>query len=125
MTASPDFASSAFTVLTALSVVLVGLVLLYLAAKRFLGRGLARATDHPIRVLANQFVGVKKNVALVEVPGSVLVLGLTSERITLLDKIDDPVLLDRLRAQESREEKSFSRQLTKLSTRLRTFNESR
>ena len=123
MTAAPDLTSSALTMLAALAVVLVGLVLMVLVAKRFLARGFARSADQPVRVLANHYLGVKKNIALVEVPGSVLVVGITAERITLLDKIDDPVLLDQLHSRQRREENSFSTQLTKLSARLRTLKE--
>lgn len=122
MTVPPDFTSSALNMLTALIIVLIGLGALYLAAKRFLHRGITGQSDHPIRVLTSQYVGVKKNIALVEVPGAVLVVGITNERMSLLDKINDPVLLDQLRSRDEEETVGFSNQLSKLTDRLKTLH---
>ena len=121
MTVPPDFTSSALHMLTALVIVLLGLGLIYLAAKRFLHRGLAGQGAPPIRVLASQYVGVKKNISLVEVPGAVLVVGMTNDRMSLLDKIDDPVLLDQLRVPDDPEAVGFSNQLSKLTDRLKAL----
>ena len=122
MTISPDFTSSALNVLAALTIVLIGLGLIYLAARRFLRRGIAGPSDQPIRVLASHYVGVKKNIAMVEVPGAVLVVGITNDRMSLLDKIEDPVLLDQLRSRDRDEAIGFSAQLAKLTGRIKTMN---
>lgn len=41
-----------------------------------------------IKVLENCYVGEKKSISLVKVPGSVLILGITGDKITFLSKID-------------------------------------
>ena len=125
MNVPPDFTSSALTTLAALAIVLLGLGLLYVAARRFLQRGIAGPANQPIRVLSSHFVGVKKSIALVQVPGAVLVVGITSERMNLLDKIEDPVLLDQLRSGEEDEPSGFSAQLNKLTERFKAMNKSR
>jgi flagellar biogenesis protein FliO len=39
-------------------------------------------------VLEHTPIGIKKSVTLVKIPGAVLVLGVTNDRITLLDRMD-------------------------------------
>ena len=122
MTVPPDFTSSALNMLVALIIVLIGLGALFYLVRRFLNRGMAGPANQPVRVLANHYVGVKKSISLVEVPGSVLVVGITSDRMSLLDKINDPVLLDQIRSKDTQETIGFSDQLTKLTERFKTLN---
>ena len=122
MTVPPDFTSSALNMLAALIIVLLGLGVMFFLARRFLNRGIAGPSNQPVRVLASHYVGVKKNIALVEVPGAVLVVGITNDRMSLLDKIEDPVLLDQIRSNENSETIGFSDQLTKLTERLNILN---
>ena len=122
MTVPPDFTTSALNMLAALIIVLLGLGVLYFLARRFLNRGITGSSDQPVRVLASHYVGVKKNIALVEVPGSVLVVGITNDRMSLLDKIEDPVLLDQIRTNDKSETIGFSDQLTKLTDRFKILN---
>ena len=64
---------------------------------------------------ASTYVGVKKNISLVEIPGALLVLGVTNDAINLLAKIEDEEVLRKF--SEPEEEKisgSFSDQLRKL-----------
>lgn len=51
---------------------------------RFTGK-----SDPLIRVLNIRSIGIKKQIALVEIPGAVLVVGMTGDRMQLLDKIVD------------------------------------
>lgn len=122
MTVPPDFTSSALNMLAALIIVLIGLGVIFILAKRFLHRGIAGQSDQAVRVLASHYVGVKKNISLVEVPGAVLVVGITNDRMSLLDKIEDPVLLDQIRSRDDGEAIGFSAQLTRLTDRLKTLN---
>ena len=46
-------------------------------------------------------MGVKKSVTMVEVPGAVLVLGVTNDHIRLLTKIEDESLLDQFQLPEN------------------------
>ena len=52
--------------------------------------GLAGKAESLIRVLAVRSIGMKKQIALVEIPGAVLVVGMAGDRMDLLDKIVDP-----------------------------------
>jgi flagellar biogenesis protein FliO len=122
MTVPPDFTSSALNMLTALITVLIGLGALYFVARRFLNRGAVSPADQLVRVLGSHYVGVKKQIALVEVPGAVLVVGVTNDRMSLLDKIEDPVLLDQIRSRREGEAGGFSVQLSKLTDRFKSLN---
>lgn len=122
MTVPPDFTSSALNMLTALITVLIGLGAVYFVAKKFLHRGMAGQSDQLVRVLGSHYVGVKKHIALVEVPGAVLVVGITNDRMSLLDKIEDPVLLEQLCSRGAGETGGFSAQLAKLTDRFKSPN---
>jgi flagellar biogenesis protein FliO len=47
-----------------------------------------RLGSRQLRLIETLPVGVKKQVALVQIPGAMLVLGLAPERVSLLDRID-------------------------------------
>jgi flagellar biogenesis protein FliO len=87
--------------------------------KRFLKRDAGRSGNPIIRVIANQYLGIKKNIALVEVPGSVLVIGISNDRINLLTKIEDPNVLDGIRENAPRKVVSFSDHLQRLTGRIK------
>jgi flagellar biogenesis protein FliO len=86
-------------------------------ARRFLQRQGPAARDRLIRVLASHYIGVKKAVMLVEVPGAVLVLGVAGDRMQLLSRIDDPATLERIRSREPQGVPSFAEHLGRLTTR--------
>ena len=67
--------------------------------------GLAGKAESLIRVLAVRSIGMKKQIALVEVPGAVLVIGMAGDRMDLLDKIVEP----EIRAQLGGDRKSSMR----------------
>ena len=119
MNTAPDAISATLQMLTALAIVLGGLLVVFYFLKRFLRRD-AGGTGNPlIRVIASQYIGVKKNVALVEVPGTVLVLGVSSDNISLLTKIEDPSVVDAIRQETTRLTPSFSDHLQRLTTRFK------
>jgi flagellar biogenesis protein FliO len=72
-----------------------------------------------IRVISSQYIGIKKHIALVEVPGAVLVLGVSNDTIALLTKIEDPGVLDGIKQETSRITPSFSDHLQRLTTRFK------
>jgi flagellar protein FliO/FliZ len=49
------------------------------------------AVGKRIHVLESHYMGVKKTISLVQVPGKVLVLGISGDRINLLDTLDDEI----------------------------------
>jgi flagellar biogenesis protein FliO len=53
------------------------------------GTASVKGAKAPVRVITTAFMGPKRNIAVVEVAGEVLVLGLTPQSITFLTKIED------------------------------------
>ncbi len=90
MNMAPDAISTTLQMLTALAIVLGGLFVVFYLVKRFLKREVSASGNPLIRVISSQYIGIKKHIALVEVPGAVLVLGVSNDTIALLTKIEDP-----------------------------------
>ena len=91
-----DMTATAVTLLGALAVLLGGLWAVLYGVRRLTARGGLAAQGRTLRVLGSTYVGVKKTVTLVEVPGAVLVLGVTPERISLLKSIEDKDLIGQM-----------------------------
>lgn len=93
----PDMTLAAVKMVLALIFVL-GLVWgAYRWTRRNLPAGQAGGKGRLIKVLANHYLGVKKAITVVEVPGSVLVLGVSADRVNLLSRIEDPEMLATIR----------------------------
>jgi flagellar biogenesis protein FliO len=108
---------SALNMVAALAAVLGGMFLLVHAARRWLNRSGIPGAGPLVRTLATHPIGIKKSVALVEVPGCVLVLGLSGDRIQVLTRIRDPQALERLRGGTPVAPVSFAEQLARLGLR--------
>ncbi|MDY6880746.1 MAG: flagellar biosynthetic protein FliO [Thermodesulfobacteriota bacterium] len=120
MTNEADLISTSLRMLAALAIVMAALILLYYFVKRRFSAENGRAKGNLIRVIANTYIGLKKNISLVEVPGAILVVGVTNDRISLLSKIEDKEILENLGTHEDgRVLTSFSDHLQKLSSKLR------
>jgi flagellar biosynthetic protein FliO len=119
MNAPPELIPSALKMLSALAAVVGGLLLAIYALRRFQRSGSRAAKQRLIRVLATHYLGVKKSVALVEVPGSLLVLGVSSERIQLLTRITDPQVIESIRDREPQAASSFYDHLSQLTSRMK------
>lgn len=119
MNAAPDLLPSALKMIAALAVVLGGLFVMVHLARRYLQRTGAPGKARLVRVVASQPIGVKKAVTLVEVPGCVLVLGVSGDRIQMLTRLDDPQVLERVRSYESAEAVSFYDHLSKFTAGMR------
>ena len=116
----PDLLSTVLKMITALVIVLGGLFIVFYFLRRILKREVGGSSEKLIRVLSSSYIGVKKNISLIEVPGSILVLGVTSDNICLLTKIEDEKILNRFkRPEEKKRSTSFSDQLNKLCSRSR------
>ena len=120
MNTTPDVVSSAFQMLTALGIVLGGLLVVFYLMKRFLKRGAGDSKGQLIRVIASQYIGFKKNIALVEVPGTILVVGVSNDRISLLSKIEDSANLASIRQEASGIPLSFADNLQRLTARFKS-----
>jgi flagellar protein FliO/FliZ len=119
MNTTPDIVSTAFRMVTALGLVLGGLLVCVYFIKRFLKRDVGGSKEPLIRVIASQYIGIKKNISLIEIPGSILVVGVSNDNISLLTKIEDEIVLDALRQENSSMAPSFSDQLQRLTSRFK------
>jgi flagellar protein FliO/FliZ len=118
MNATPDMLATAFKMLAALALVLGGLGVFFYFAKRVMRKNIGTSGGEMIRILANQYIGLKKNIALVQIPGAILVVGIAGDSICLLTKIEDKTILDQIHDQRSgRITPSFSEQLNKITSR--------
>lgn len=119
MNTAPDIVSNAFQMLTALGIVLGGLLVIFYFMKRFFKRDIGCSKEQLIKVIASQYIGIKKNISIVEIPGSILVVGVSNDNISLLTQIEDKVVLDSLRQENSRISLSFSDHLQRLTGRFK------
>jgi flagellar protein FliO/FliZ len=88
MTATP-LISDGLKMIGILVLIVGGLIFLNHYVRRQMHAGGGRSGGRRINILENTHLGLKKSIALVQIPGAVLVLGVTADRITLLDRIDD------------------------------------
>ena len=124
MNASPDMLTTALKMCTALGVVLGTLFVVYFFTRRLSKSDRSVSKDKLVRVLANKFIGVKKNICVVEIPGSVLILGVSGDRITLLTQIEDKATLEKIRCTQAAESQlSFTDQLNKFAARFKTMKD--
>ena len=119
MNTTPEIVSTAFRMLAALGLVLGGLLVCVYFIKRFLKKDVGGSKEQLIKVIASQYIGIKKNISLIEIPGSILVVGVSSDNISLLTKIEDEIVLDGLRQEKSRIAPSFSDHLQRLAGRFK------
>jgi flagellar protein FliO/FliZ len=118
MNATPDMLATAFKMLAALGLVLGGLGFFFFLTRRFMRKDSGRTHDKMIRVLANQVMGIKKSISLVQVPGAILVIGISGDSIRLLSQIEDKDILDRIQKEATGFiAPSFSDQLNKITSR--------
>ena len=120
MNYQPDLISTSLKMLMILAILVGGLLLTFYYTKRKFGKQMGGPKGKLIRVLGNTYIGVKKQISLVEIPGAVLVLGLSSDNISLLAKIDDEETLGTIKTfEEAKVLPSFSDHLQKLSSRFK------
>jgi flagellar biogenesis protein FliO len=118
MNATPDMLATTLKMLAALALVLAGLGVFFYFSKRVLRKDIGAPGGKMIRVLASQYIGLKKNIALVEVPGAILVVGIAGDTIRLLTQIDDPTILDQIHEPANeRITPTFSDHLNKITRR--------
>ena len=118
MNATPDMLATSFKMLAALALVLGGLGIFFYVTKRVMRKDIGSSGGEMIRVLASQYIGLKKNISLVQIPGAILVVGISGDSICLLTKIEDKTILDQIHDRGSgRITPSFSDQLNKITSR--------
>lgn len=97
MNTTPDLTAAAIKMVLSLGVVLLIVWVLFRFAKNKLPVGQVAGNQKNIKLLESQYVGLKKSVVMVEVPGEILVLGLGADSLSLLTKIDDPSIINGLK----------------------------
>ncbi len=118
MNATPDMLSTALKMLAALGLVLGGLGVFFFFAKKVMHKNISGNQDKLIHVLANQYLGMKKNISAVQVPGAILIIGISGDSIRLLTEIKDKEILDQFKKQASGNmSPSFSDHLNKITSR--------
>jgi flagellar biogenesis protein FliO len=93
MNPSPDLTAAGIKMVLVLLLLLGVLLGALYAFRRISGGG--QIPGRPIRVLSSSYLGPRKVVSLVAVPGKILVLGVTKNDIRVLDRIDDPEVISR------------------------------
>jgi flagellar protein FliO/FliZ len=118
MNSSPEMLATAFKMLAALALVLGGMGIFFYFTKRVMRKDGSSSGGRMIRVLASQYIGLKKAISIVEIPGALLVVGVTADSIRLLTKIEDKTILDQIRDQRAGQPPaSFADHLNKIARR--------
>jgi len=85
---SPELITAALKMIGVLVLIIGALLVFNTYSRRFLKAGIGGSSRKRLQVLESTPLGLKKSLTLVKVPGAVLVLGVTQDRITLLDRMD-------------------------------------
>ncbi|WP_419663712.1 FliO: flagellar biosynthetic protein [Desulfosarcina variabilis str. Montpellier] len=92
MNAAPDMITTGLKMIAALGMVLAMILVLLYGLRKMASQRIGVTGGKRIQVLENHYMGVKKSIALVQVPGKVLVVGLSADRINLLDTLDETMI---------------------------------
>jgi flagellar protein FliO/FliZ len=120
-----DFIASLLKMVSALAVVL-GIMLagLWFVRKLMKKTGTGVDDGHAIRILSTRYLGPKSSIMLVDVLGSVIVVGVTAGQISMLTTITDEDSLERLKSPRTSEQESqaFLDQITLYKRKLKTLS---
>ncbi len=93
MNTTPDLTIATLKMVLSLGAVLLVLWAVHRWLRRMLPAAGAAGRNRWIKVLGTHPLGMKKSIAMVQVPGAILVLGVGTEQIQLLTRIDDPEVM--------------------------------
>ena len=96
MSTTPDLTLATVKMVISLGVVLAIIWGLYRLAKKNLPIAQGSGKGKMIHVLESQYLGMKKTITMVQIPGAILVLGVSSDKVNLLSQIDDPAIIKNL-----------------------------
>ncbi|MBC2742081.1 MAG: flagellar biosynthetic protein FliO [Desulfosarcina sp.] len=102
MNGAPDMITAGLKMIASLGVVLALILFLLYGIKKLTSQRMGGAGGKQIQVLESHYLGVKKTISLVRVPGKVLVLGISGDRINLLDTLDDEIVQQQMPVGESK-----------------------
>ncbi len=92
----PDLWGAALKTLAMLSIVIAVLILVLFLMRRFLYLRTGSGHGELIKVLSSYHMTPKERIALIDVAGEKVLIGITAENITRLAKIKDPKALARI-----------------------------
>jgi len=101
MNGTPDLTMATLKMVLSLGAVLLVLWAAQRGLRRFLPSAAAAGRNRWIKVLGTHPLGIKKSIAMVQVPGAILVLGVGTEQIQLLTRIDDPEVMAEVTAAQA------------------------
>lgn len=87
MTQSPDLYEAAIQMVCALGLVLIIIFGISYGIRRLAQGDTVGKRDRLIQVVATQYMGGKKSIAIVKVAEAFLIIGITSDRINLLARL--------------------------------------
>jgi flagellar protein FliO/FliZ len=120
-----DFFASILKMVSALAVVL-GIMLAGLWVVRKLMKKTGTGVDdgHAIRILSTRYLGPKSSIMLVDVLGSVIVVGVTTSQISMLTTITDEESLESLKSPRAGDggSQAFLDQITLYKRKLKTLS---
>ncbi|BBO73711.1 hypothetical protein DSCW_11280 [Desulfosarcina widdelii] len=96
MNGAPDILTAGLKMIASLGVVLVMILALLYGLRRLTRQRMGTGGGKQIQVLESHYMGVKKTISLVHVPGKVLVVGVAGDRINLLDTLEEDDVLSRI-----------------------------
>jgi flagellar biosynthetic protein FliO len=102
MNGTPDMMSAGLKMIASLGVVLAMILCLLYGFRKLTRQRMGATGGRRIHVLESHYMGVKKTISLVRVPGKVLVLGITGDHINLLDTLDDEIVQQQMPVDESK-----------------------
>ena len=116
MSATPDLTLGTLKMVISLGIVLAIIWGLYRLAKKTLPMGQGSGKGKMMHVLESQYLGVKKSITMVQIPGAILVVGVSPDKVNLLTQIDDPTIIKSITAgvDNHRSVLSFKDQLYRL-----------
>ncbi len=96
--------SSFLKMIFALAIVLGLLIGVMYFMKNFMQRQPSSASSQTmINILSSRYLGPKSSIILVEVADQIIVVGISGQQMTPLARIDDPVSVARMKAQQTTE----------------------
>jgi flagellar protein FliO/FliZ len=120
-----DFIASLLKMVSALAVVLgIMLAALWFVRKLMKKAGTGVDDGQAIRILSTRYLGPKSSIMLVDVLGSVIVVGVTGSQISMLTTITDEDSLERMKSSQAVEPESpaFLDQITLYKRKLKTLS---
>ena len=94
----PDLFSASLKMAYTLGLVLAAMFIIFHLFKKFgLKNSVFGGEGKPIKVLSTGFLAPRKSIALVEVAGDVLVIGISNDQISLLGNVQDPERIEQIK----------------------------